>query len=196
MLLVRFGLMKLAAPGARCVQTPSEDDLRGVTQARYAASSRAEQLKMELQFMMSGNRNTGPGFGRGICANVPNGGPMSPRLLKSAFTDYGYIICTEEQTCKNMVCSAGSQFSPDAQGCEGVMNPEMRGIPNLNAPGLVGPAKAAAVVTWHEAVLRRPKISAEPNAGPVNPNGVAVGQGFPANVGMNAPYNPPFYGRG
>ena len=132
----------------------------------------------------------GPGIGS-FCASVPNGGAMAPVTKKSAVTDYGYIQCSENQLCYNMVCPVCTMYNSKTGGCDNIPNPAARGLPLCN----VGTSEipAALKAQWYAAVLNRPKMSAEPNAAAAaNPlAGGPVGNAFLGN--SPAPYARPFY---
>ena len=171
-------------PGFVCQQTPGD---LAATQQQVARDSLnpLAQAQASLKMKMQGNQSpagplTGPGIGP-FCPSVPNGSPMAPVTLKSAITDYGYIKCSENQLCYNMVCPACTMYNPKTGGCDTVVNPAARGLPNCNVGR--GEAPVGLKLQWYAAALRRPKLSAEaggPMAGGPVPGapGVGVGSAF------------------
>ena len=145
----------------------------------------------------SGGILTGPGFGNQFCPSVPNRGPMAPVHLKSALTDYGYVVCSENQLCYNKACPACTMFNPKTGICDNVPDAAMRGLPNCHV--VAGETPYELKQQWYVAVLTNPKMSNE--AGPGGVPGGAIGNAFfgrGPGMGIGGPFrgNAPVIGRG
>ena len=183
--------------GFVCLQTPGSPQETAQQIAKYQSSGplapllqQQFRLKKLMQYGGQVPQNidaapplAGPGIGT-FCPSVPNSGPMAPVTKKSALTDYGYIQCSENQLCYNMECPACTMYNPKTGGCDNVVNPAARGLPNCNVGR--GEAPIGLKASWYAAALNRPKVSAEAGgplaAGPV-PGGPTTGNAFFGPVG-------------
>ena len=177
--------------GFVCLQTPASESETATQIAKYQNLGPLGQLQLRLKKLMQyGGQvpqnidalppRAGPGIGT-FCPSVPNGGVMAPVTKKSALTDYGYIVCSENQLCYNMECPACTMYHPKTGGCDNVANPAARGLPNCNVGR--GEAPLALKLNWYTAAITRSKMSAEPGApvagGPIpGAPGTAVGGAF------------------
>ena len=168
--------------GVVCRMTPGDPLAVAEQQSRIQSEGPLGQMKMQLESMMSGSPGgllTGPGFGNQFCPLVPNRGLMAPVHLKSAVTDYGYVVCSENQLCYNKVCAPCTMFNPSVGGCVEITDSARRNLPGCNVRA--GEAPYEVKTQWYAATLQNPKISAE--AGMMGPMGGAP-------IG-NVPFNPP-----
>ena len=180
-----------AEAGFICRQTPGSPQETAQQIAKYGnlgpLGQQQFRLKKLMQYAGQIGQNidatpplAGPGIGA-FCPSVPNGGAMAPVNKKSALTDYGYIVCSENQLCYNMECAPCTMYNPKTGGCDQVSNPAARGLPNCNMGA--GEAPLGLKVQWYAAAVNRPKLSAEaggPVAGGPIPGvpGAGVGGAF------------------
>ena len=175
--------------GFVCQQTPGSVEETAQQIAKYQNLGLLGQLQFRLKKLMqyagqvpqnidAAPPLAGPGIGA-FCPSVPNGGAMAPVTKKSALTDYGYIVCSENQLCYNMECPACTMYNPKTGGCDNVVNPAARGLPNCNVGGSEAPLGLKA--QWYAAAISRPKMSAEagsPVAGGPIPGAPVVGGAY------------------